>query len=948
MGCVPLARHRLGGLHTLYGGVGGGQRIAAAPGAGCARVDTGAALPRSGGRAGHGNRRIESDVDLPGVSTPSAAERVWQKTAWRLASKTTETEVENATPSHQLTPSYAAAMRERTRSRIGVGEMAPPKEDATEAWEITRSKPILAWQSPDLSAEPLAERFASSGPGKATPSALPRLWRSYEPWKLTGRRRVDDDEMLPTGSGREHANLRDREKWAAEKLRLLRQDRNRAVREVDKVRQEVGTHRHRLEGTQPRANRQAVSAVLRWAEEQGFHDRIRGTLLSHLEVAPTFRAAVESFAGNALFNILAMDDDAAAQAVKHVRTRRLGAVVVTPLSQLPLKEHQLPAMEGVKALVDVVRCPSWARPAVQQVFGKAVVCLNMELCEEVAKRHGIDAISLDGDRVSRKGVITGGFQDPRRFVRLGLAEAIRAAEQRLEKAQSQMPELDAQIDTVGDEVNTLHNERRSRQDQRDLLRAEMQRLAEEVKHAEETIARSGRELQELQEWRHRMQVLIGECEASIAAKKAERASKSLTSPAADTKRLQSLTEQCKELEAEESKAQETYRQLRASLEEREAMLDSLLRPRLHALELEAASGSQDVALEKAEEAAQLEARLEREHREATEGAEATGQELQKVTQSCDQGRAALEQLLAEEQRCTDQAAQASVRVDQLAAEHATHETKKAEVDAKLRGLAAAPAEVEQCRQLTKPQLVQELSEANRALQGFQHVNRKAVEQYENFSEQLVDLRRRKEEIDTGESAIAEAIQQIDEQKEEAVLQTLRRVNGHFQQVFTEMVPGGVGKLRVIRRNDDVDMTGTQEAALGDILGVRIEVSFTGQVQSFLAMNQLSGGQKTVVALSLIFAIQRLEPAPFYLLDEVDAALDASYRSALANLVAKTARTSQMVLTTFRPETLEKADQCYRVYQQNRASRIDAVSRDQAAEVLREQDRMAEVEGLALM
>eukprot|EP00913_Durusdinium_trenchii_P032663 g30572.t1 len=109
------------------------------------------------------------------------------------------------------------------------------------------------------------------------------------------------------------------------------------------------------------------------------------------------------------------------------------------------------------------------------------------------------------------------------------------------------------------------------------------------------------------------------------------------------------------------------------------------------------------------------------------------------------------------------------------------------------------------------------------------------------------------------------------------------------------------------------------------------------------MNQLSGGQKTVVALSLVFAIQRLEPAPFYLLDEVDAALDASYRSALANLVAKTARTSQVILTTFRPETLEKAERCYRVYQQNRASRIDAVSRDQAEEVLRAQDRLAQAE-----
>merc|ERR1711972_533331 len=137
------------------------------------------------------------------------------------------------------------------------------------------------------------------------------------------------------------------------------------------------------------------------------------------------------------------------------------------------------------------------------------------------------------------------------------------------------------------------------------------------------------------------------------------------------------------------------------------------------------------------------------------------------------------------------------------------------------------------------------------------------------------------------------------------------------------------------------------AGLGELLGVRIEVSFTGQAQSFLSMSQLSGGQKTVVALSLIFGIQRLDPAPFYLLDEVDAALDASYRSALANLVAKTARSSQVILTTFRPELLEKADRSYRVYQQNRASRIDVVNRDQAKQVLIEQDRLTQVSVLAL-
>eukprot|EP00434_Breviolum_minutum_P033251 symbB.v1.2.029424.t1/scaffold3153.1/size62324/3 len=295
-------------------------------------------------------------------------------------------------------------------------------------------------------------------------------------------------------------------------------------------------------------------------------------------------------------------------------------------------------MDGVKPLVDVVQCPDWVRPAVQQIFGKAVVCRSMELCEEVAKRHSIDAITLDGDRVSRKGVITGGFQDPQRFVRVSLAEAIRSAQQKLVKAEEKLPSLDMQIDSVSNQVNTMHDERRERQERRAKVRMDLQRLAEEVKTAEETVARSGREVQESQEWRHRMQVLIGDCEASIEAMRVERASRSLsTLSSAETRQLESLTNQCQELQAREASAQENLRNLRSAMEERQALLESLLRPRLHALEVEAASGSSDAALEKAEEAAQIFSRLEREHQEAKDGATAAADALRRISEACEQG-----------------------------------------------------------------------------------------------------------------------------------------------------------------------------------------------------------------------------------------------------------------------------------------------------------------------
>ncbi|CAN0545090.1 unnamed protein product, partial [Ectocarpus sp. 12 AP-2014] len=110
------------------------------------------------------------------------------------------------------------------------------------------------------------------------------------------------------------------------------------------------------------------------------------------------------------------------------------------------------------------------------------------------------------------------------------------------------------------------------------------------------------------------------------------------------------------------------------------------------------------------------------------------------------------------------------------------------------------------------------------------------------------------------------------------------------------------------------------------------VSFVAAGETFL-MSQLSGGQKAVVALALIFAIQRCDPAPFYLFDEIDQALDSSYRAAVASLIQRQAHSSdnptQFITTTFRPEMVAVASQCYGISHQNKVSNIHVLPRQEA-------------------
>lgn len=116
------------------------------------------------------------------------------------------------------------------------------------------------------------------------------------------------------------------------------------------------------------------------------------------------------------------------------------------------------------------------------------------------------------------------------------------------------------------------------------------------------------------------------------------------------------------------------------------------------------------------------------------------------------------------------------------------------------------------------------------------------------------------------------------------------------------------------------------------------------------MNQLSGGQKALVALAVIFAIQRCDPAPFYIFDELDQALDSTYRQAVANLIQKQAANAdsptQFITSTFRPELVAIAKNCYGISHQNKVSSIHHMSKNDAlkfiANLMSEEEAVGEI------
>jgi len=206
------------------------------------------------------------------------------------------------------------------------------------------------------------------------------------------------------------------------------------------------------------------------------------------------------------------------------------------------------------------------------------------------------------------------------------------------------------------------------------------------------------------------------------------------------------------------------------------------------------------------------------------------------------------------------------------------------------------------------------------------------------------LTKRREELDTSQKSIRELIEVLDQRKDEAIERTFKQVSREFATIFERLVPAGRGRLVIQRKSDraaaaaaaavqddDEDDAEATRDSVENYTGVGIAVSFNSKHDEQQRIAQLSGGQKSLCALALVFAIQQCDPAPFYLFDEIDANLDAQYRTAVAALLQQISANGQFICTTFRPEMVLVAEKCYGVAYSNKTSSIDVVNREEALE-----------------
>lgn len=200
--------------------------------------------------------------------------------------------------------------------------------------------------------------------------------------------------------------------------------------------------------------------------------------------------------------------------------------------------------------------------------------------------------------------------------------------------------------------------------------------------------------------------------------------------------------------------------------------------------------------------------------------------------------------------------------------------------------------------LIKHGTVGEVARLRRDIRAMGEVNTGAIAEFERVRERWEFLAAQRTDLEEAESSLLQAIQEIDESTHDLFMTTFEQVSVNFEELFTLLFGGGVAKLELTRPDN--------------LLETGIEVFVQPPGKKLQNMDLLSGGEKALTAQSLLFALMRVKPSPFCVLDEVDAPLDDANVGRFADLVKQFARESQFIVITHNRATMEAADVLYGV------------------------------------
>lgn len=721
-----------------------------------------------------------------------------------------------------------------------------------------------------------------------------------------------------------------------EEIRLLNEQVAAKELELGEIRQSLGGKDVKLRETQANYHQQkskmeALSnlteryegyggSVKKVMEQKEKEKGIIGVVADIIKVDPKYEVAIETALGGNIQNVVTDNEETAKRMIRFLKEGRLGRATFLPLTSIKdpqeFKNPEALKEKGVLGMADeLVHIEKRYADVAKAMLGRILVVDNVDNAVKIARKfqYGIRMVTLEGELLVPGGAISGGaFKNNSNLL---------GRRRELDELEKKTKELLAEVDRINTDIEDTKARRNRLRMELETMRTDIQRKSIEQNTARLSLVQARERMEEEEEGVQDLRREVKDLEKQVLDMNSGK---------------EGVAEELLKSEALEKETQEKILGFQKELEEK----------RREETEAAASAAGWDLKVEKMRQAQGFKQanvdRIDGEIRRA-------GKELQEILDALEQNAKLVEEKNRniEEIRQTIAASYDAESKSQLTLKEDAQ--KKEELSAKQKSFfqrreelaeknAALDKEVfrlnsskERLEETIENQInymwdeyeitlsdaaslrneeMNDLSSMKKEIESLKdkirklgNVNVNAIEDYKNLMERYTFMKTQHDDLVESEKALENLVAELDSAMRKQFLEKFAEINREYDKVFKELFGGGKGTIELMEEEDILEA------------GIRIIAQPPGK--KLQNMMQLSGGEKALSAIALLFAIQNLKPSPFCLLDEIEAALDDSNVGRFAKYLHKLTKNTQFIVITHRRGTMEQVDRLYGITMQEK-------------------------------
>ena len=721
-----------------------------------------------------------------------------------------------------------------------------------------------------------------------------------------------------------------------ESIQATREEGSNLTKEIKAIQETLKQQNTELEESQRAYHREASrleslrniterydgygNSIRRVMEQKDHVPGIRGVVADIIHVEKNYEIAIETALGGSIQNIVTDNEQTAKEMIEFLKKNRYGRATFLPLNSISQRGEftQRGALNEPGAIglaSGLVSADKEYTGLIGYLLGKVLVVDNIDHAIAIARkyRHSIRMVTLEGESLSPGGSMTGGaFKNNSNL--LGRRREIEELEKKVKELAARYNEIRQSMEDnrskrneMRDTVNSLQQKFQEQSIGQNTARMNIEQLEKKAEEIRGGYARIEREQEEIRRQTREMQADNAQITQELETSKKdeeeletfiETRQKELEDWKKDEAQTLETLEKIR-LDASASQQKESF--IKENLKRLKEEIDVLLKEKEEILDsLE--KGSQETA-QKRKTIENV--RVEIESFAAKE--EASEKQLEKLQQEKEESTKSHKEFFEKRDELSNQISLLDKECFRLKTQvEKIEENREARISYMWEEYEITPNNALQYRKEelgdrhVMKQQIHELKDEIRALGS---VNVNAIEDYKELLERHTFLSGQYNDLLEAEKTLEQIIQELDEGMRKQFTEKFGEIQKEFDKAFKELFGGGRGTLELAEDED--------------ILEAGIKIISQPPGKKLQNMMQLSGGEKALTAIALLFAIQNLKPSPFCLLDEIEAALDDSNVGRFAGYLQKLTKNTQFIIITHRRGTMNAADRLYGITMQEK-------------------------------